>query len=101
MIPRRITIKATITVLVSLNLHQTHPSPFILPINSPTEYRSEIFTTSEDQERIAKEVTAQVQKDHFDTKGKKIVTQITPASKWHLAEDYHQEYLIKNPTGYQ
>lgn len=67
----------------------------------PSEYRSAIFYTSPEQEKVAKEVTAQVQKDHFDSKGKKIVTQIVPATKWFEAEDYHQEYLIKNPSGYQ
>jgi len=65
-----------------------------------TQYRSAIFTTTDDQARIAREVTAQVQKDHFDSKGKKIVTEISPATKWFEAEDYHQEYLINNPSGY-
>lgn len=65
------------------------------------EYRSAIFTIDDEQARIAREVTAQVQKDHFDPQGKKIVTEITPATKWFEAEDYHQEYLIKNPSGYQ
>ena len=63
--------------------------------------KSAIFTNSDEQLEIAKRVTAQVQKDHFDAKGKKIVTEISPAGKWWDAEDYHQEYLHKNPSGYQ
>jgi len=33
--------------------------------------------------------------------GKKIVTEILPAGQWWNAEDYHQLYLFKNPSGYQ
>jgi peptide-methionine (S)-S-oxide reductase len=75
----------------------------VLPSNSNStkEYRSAIFTIGDEQARVAREVTAQVQKDHFDAKGKKIVTEITPAPKWFEAEEYHQEYLIRNPSGYQ
>ncbi|KAJ2923327.1 hypothetical protein H1R20_g9236, partial [Candolleomyces eurysporus] len=66
-----------------------------------TQYRSAIFYHSPEQETIAKRVTEEVQKGHFDPIGKKIVTEILPASKWWDAEDYHQLYLFKNPTGYQ
>ncbi|EIN05366.1 peptide methionine sulfoxide reductase [Punctularia strigosozonata HHB-11173 SS5] len=66
-----------------------------------TQYRSAIFYHSPEQEETAKRVTAEVQAKHFDTKGKKIVTTIEPAKDWFDAEDYHQEYLFKNPSGYQ
>lgn len=66
-----------------------------------SQYRSAIFTSDDEQMTIAKRVTEQVQKDHFDAKGKKVVTQIVPAGQWWNAEDYHQEYLHKNPSGYQ
>lgn len=33
--------------------------------------------------------------------GTKIVTQLVEAGPWWDAEDYHQEYLFKNPSGYQ
>jgi peptide-methionine (S)-S-oxide reductase len=49
----------------------------------------------------AKEVTALVQAKHFDPKNRKIVTDITEAWEWWDAETYHQEYLDKNPDGYQ
>ncbi|GBE86832.1 Probable peptide methionine sulfoxide [Sparassis crispa] len=66
-----------------------------------TQYRSAIFYHSPEQFDIAKRVTEEVQKKHFDPIGKKIVTQIVPAGPWYDAEEYHQEYLHKNPSGYQ
>ncbi|EAU87877.1 peptide methionine sulfoxide reductase [Coprinopsis cinerea okayama7 len=66
-----------------------------------TQYRSAIFTHSQTQEEIAKRVTEEVQQKHFTPIGKKIVTEILPAGKWWDAEDYHQLYLFKNPSGYQ
>ncbi|KAG0243559.1 hypothetical protein B0O80DRAFT_385335 [Mortierella sp. GBAus27b] len=64
-----------------------------------TQYRSAIFYHSPEQEEIARKVTAQVQEDHY--KNRPIVTQIVPADSWHDAEDYHQKYLEKNPSGYE
>ncbi|KAH9834627.1 peptide methionine sulfoxide reductase MsrA [Rhodofomes roseus] len=66
-----------------------------------TQYRSAIFYHSPEQLEIARRVTEEVQKKHFDSVGTKIVTQIVSAGQWWDAEDYHQEYLHKNPTGYQ
>ncbi|KAL1748319.1 peptide methionine sulfoxide reductase [Schizophyllum fasciatum] len=66
-----------------------------------TQYRSAIFTHSPEQESVAKRVTAEVQAKHFTPKGETIVTQIVPAGKWWDAEEYHQLYLYKNPSGYQ
>jgi len=66
-----------------------------------TQYRSAIFTNSDEQAAIARRVTNEVQKKHFDPIGKRIVTTIQPAGVWYDAEDYHQEYLFKNPSGYQ
>lgn len=64
-----------------------------------TQYRSVIFTHGAEQERIAKQVTAEVQEKHY--KGKTIVTEIVPAGEWFDAEEYHQKYLDKNPEGYE
>jgi len=66
-----------------------------------TQYRSAIFYHTPEQLEQAKAVTADVQKDHFDLKGKKIVTEILEAGKWWDAETYHQQYLHHNPNGYQ
>ncbi len=63
-----------------------------------TQYRSAIFFSSPEQERIARDVIAEV------TAAKKwnapIVTQVVAASTWYPAEEYHQEYLQKHPNGY-
>ncbi|EJD04744.1 peptide methionine sulfoxide reductase [Fomitiporia mediterranea MF3/22] len=66
-----------------------------------TQYRSAIFYHSPEQKRIAEQVTQDVQKAHFDRRNAKIVTSIEPAGMWYDAEEYHQEYLFKNPSGYQ
>jgi methionine-S-sulfoxide reductase len=63
-----------------------------------TQYRSAIFYHDETQRQVAERVKAEV-----DKSGKwprKVVTQIVPAGKFYLAEDYHQDYLQKNPNGY-
>jgi methionine-S-sulfoxide reductase len=63
-----------------------------------TQYRSAIFFTSEAQRATAEAVKARVDKSG---KWKRpIVTEIVAASTWYPAEDYHQDYLVKNPNGY-
>jgi len=67
-----------------------------------SQYRSAIFTTSESQQLQA-EVTRDVYQAALDREGlARIVTEITSANgiAYHLAEDYHQKYLKKNPNGY-
>jgi peptide methionine sulfoxide reductase msrA/msrB len=63
-----------------------------------TQYRSEIFTTSEAQRKAAEAVKARV--DRSGKWRRPIVTRIEPATTWVRAEDYHQDYLIKHPDGY-
>ncbi len=63
-----------------------------------TQYRSAIFYTSEAQRQTAESVKAK-----FDKSGKfkrPITTEITAATKFYPAEEYHQRYLVKNPGGY-
>ncbi len=63
-----------------------------------TQYRSAIFTTSPLQRETAERVKARV-----DASGKwpqPITTEITDAATWYRAEEYHQDYLQKNPGGY-
>jgi peptide-methionine (S)-S-oxide reductase len=62
-----------------------------------TQYRSEIFYHSEEQKRVAEEVIANLEKAGI-FRGK-IVTQVTPASDFHVAEDYHQEYFARVGAG--
>jgi len=63
-----------------------------------TQYRSEIFTTSPDQYATALAIRTRVENSHQWKKP--IVTKIEPATTWVRAEDYHQDYLIKHPDGY-
>ena len=63
-----------------------------------SQYRSAIFVTSPEQRRVAEEVKARVDKSgHWKAP---IVTEIVDAGPFTLAEDYHQDYLQKNPGGY-
>ncbi|HTR51427.1 MAG TPA: peptide-methionine (S)-S-oxide reductase MsrA [Kofleriaceae bacterium] len=63
-----------------------------------SQYRSEIFTTTPDQAREAHDAIARV--ENSGLWGKPVVTVIEPASTFVRAEDYHQDYLIKHPHGY-
>ncbi|CCV00020.1 unnamed protein product [Malassezia sympodialis ATCC 42132] len=67
-----------------------------------TQYRSALFPHTDEQERTAKRVTEEVQAKHFQPKGSQIATQIErlPVEDFFVAEDYHQAYLINNPSGY-
>jgi peptide-methionine (S)-S-oxide reductase len=56
-----------------------------------TQYRSAIFFHSPEQERIAREMVAKLTADKVF--GHPIVTEIVPASQFHVAENYHQEYF--------
>lgn len=61
-------------------------------------YRSAIFYMSDEQRATAEKV-----KERVDKSGKwksPVVTQIVPFKKWWRAEEYHQDYLEKNPGGY-
>lgn len=63
-----------------------------------TQYRSAIFYTSEAQRKTAEAVKQKVDQSH---KWKNpIVTQIAPLGQYWRAEDYHQDYLVTNPDGY-
>ncbi len=61
-----------------------------------TQYRSAIFPTNPEQARIAKAYIAQLDQAHvFDAA---IVTTIEPDKSFYAAEDYHQDFLTRNPT---
>ena len=66
-----------------------------------TQYRSAIYYADEAQKTEAEESRAAYQKalaaaGHKGT----ITTEIEPAGPFFYAEDYHQQYLAKNPNGY-
>jgi peptide-methionine (S)-S-oxide reductase len=65
-----------------------------------TQYRSGIYTFSPDQQAIA-----EASRDAFGPRLRAagygaITTEILPAPPFYFAEDYHQQYLAKNPGGY-
>lgn len=63
-----------------------------------SSYRSAIFIQNEQEKEIAEEVIDLVNKSN--KWGAKIVTTLEPFTKFWPAEDYHQDYLQKNPDGY-
>jgi peptide-methionine (S)-S-oxide reductase len=65
-----------------------------------TQYRSVIYTSDDAQRRSADASKAVYQKA-LATKGLGgITTEIAPSGEFYFAEDYHQQYLAKNPAGY-
>jgi len=61
-----------------------------------TQYRSAIFTHSEQQERLAEEVIAEL--NEAGIWDDPIVTEVVPFEAFYPAEDYHQEYYANNPN---
>ncbi len=66
-----------------------------------TQYRSAIYTTSPSQEQIARDLTDRYQPELTKRGYGQITTEIKPAPTYYYAEDYHQQYLAKNPNGYR
>jgi peptide-methionine (S)-S-oxide reductase len=66
-----------------------------------TQYRSGIYTTS-DAQRAAAEASAKRFGEALHAAGRdaEITTEVEPAGDFYYAEDYHQQYLAKNPGGY-
>ena len=60
-----------------------------------TSYRSAIFYENEDQRRIAQAYIAQL--DSARIFPKPIVTEVSPLKGFYRAEDYHQDYALRNP----
>jgi peptide methionine sulfoxide reductase msrA/msrB len=63
-----------------------------------TQYRSAIFYHDDEQKK-----QAEAAREKFNKSGrfkKPIVTEITKAPEFYVAEDYHQKYLVANPGGY-
>jgi len=65
-----------------------------------TQYRSAIYVCSEAQQRSAQNslraYQGELEKAGYGT----ITTEIGPLDRFYYAEDYHQQYLAKNPNGY-
>ncbi|MDH5620890.1 MAG: peptide-methionine (S)-S-oxide reductase MsrA [Gammaproteobacteria bacterium] len=65
-----------------------------------TQYRSVIYTANDQQEAEARASLAAFQSGLTAAGLGKITTQIAALDTFHYAEDYHQQYLAKNPGGY-
>jgi peptide-methionine (S)-S-oxide reductase len=65
-----------------------------------TQYRSAIYTYSEAQRQAATQTCDLYQKRLEEAGYGGITTEIVDAPEFYFAEDYHQQYLAKNPSGY-
>lgn len=64
-------------------------------VDTGTQYRSGVFYHDDDQKRIAEDVIRRL--DAAKVYPSKIVTEVTKATVFYPAEDYHQEYFANNP----
>lgn len=62
-----------------------------------SQYRSEIFYTTEEQKELAEKSVEHLLKTKFE----KVYTRVTKASEFFDAEEYHQKYYKKNPIRYK
>jgi peptide-methionine (S)-S-oxide reductase len=65
-----------------------------------SQYRSAIYATSDAQLDTAKRSRDMYQAELTLHGHGEITTEIAPAGEFYYAEDYHQQYLAKNPSGY-
>ncbi|MEO1573395.1 MAG: peptide-methionine (S)-S-oxide reductase MsrA [Pseudomonadota bacterium] len=62
-----------------------------------TQYRSGIYVMDATEQALAEASAARV-RDQFD---REVATEIKPATRFYAAEDYHQDYYLKNPIRYK
>jgi peptide-methionine (S)-S-oxide reductase len=65
-----------------------------------TQYRSAVFTNDSEDIKIVRETMNQFQSQLNKNNFGKITTDIKNNVKYYFAENYHQQYLYKNPNGY-
>jgi peptide-methionine (S)-S-oxide reductase len=65
-----------------------------------SQYRSAIYTADAEQQRAAEASRDAYQRELSAAGFGEITTEIKPAPAFYYAEDYHQQYLAKNPRGY-
>ena len=61
------------------------------------QYRSAIFYHDDDQKRLALETKAEIE----SKKGFNVLTEVVAAPSFYAAEEYHQDYYLKNPVRYK
>lgn len=65
-----------------------------------TQYRSAVYTYSDEQLEAARASKAMYERELAARGYDAVTTEIRPAPAFYFAEDYHQQYLVKNPDGY-
>ncbi len=65
-----------------------------------TQYRSGIYTCNDAQQQLAEASRQSFQVALNGARYGSITTEVVPASTFYYAEDYHQQYLARNPDGY-
>jgi len=65
-----------------------------------TQYRSAIFTIDDAQQSIARRSLSDYEQELVEAGYGRITTEVLPLDIYYYAEDYHQQYLAKNPGGY-
>ncbi|MBA2478298.1 MAG: peptide-methionine (S)-S-oxide reductase MsrA, partial [Sporichthyaceae bacterium] len=65
-----------------------------------TQYRSAVYPTTSEQLAAAESSKADYDATLRQVGYAAITTEILPAEEFYFAEDYHQQYLYKNPSGY-
>jgi peptide-methionine (S)-S-oxide reductase len=65
-----------------------------------SQYRSAIYWTNPAHEALIRASLEMYQKELAKAGHGKITTELAPAGPFYFAEDYHQQYLAKNPNGY-
>jgi peptide-methionine (S)-S-oxide reductase len=93
--------KVNINNLLSLFWESHNPTQGMRQGNDRgTQYRSGIYYTNESQLELAK-ASLQAFQPQLDSAGyPAITTEILPLGEFYYAEEYHQQYLEKNPNGY-
>ena len=96
--PREVSFAA----LVKLFLESHDPTQGMRQGNDiGTQYRSAIYTASPAQNETARQMVADYEAAlSASGHGAAVTTEIAPRGAVYLAEDYHQQYLAKNPNGY-
>ena len=65
-----------------------------------TQYRSAVYTLDDGQQHVARQSLAAYQEQLTAAGLGAITTEVAPLDAFYYAEDYHQQYLAKNPGGY-
>ena len=88
-----------VSLTALLELYFSIVNPFSLNRQGPDrgiQYRSGVYYTDKDDLEIMEEFFIAEKKKH----SQKIVVELLPLENYFLAEEYHQDYLKKNPNGY-